>query len=117
MSFSCQNVKTIRKGLPCSVNVGNGSGHDVLTTWDNGDVATVEAANLDVEKFFNQCVDEFALRSGSRTPCRPNIFGRPVGGARDGMDLMPVNEHGHLRDLDLSRFEEVLIQPVGLSGG
>jgi len=67
-----------------------------------------------VSDFFNSCVDEFALRNPNR-PCKPNIFARPIG--EQQMKWLPTSDNGHLVDLDLSLFEEVLIQPVPLAGG
>jgi len=109
-----QNVKIIVKGNPCKVRVANHSGDDILTTYDHGDVATVDQANMDVAAFFNACVDEFKLKNPSR-PCKPNMFVRPKG--EQDMTLVTTADDGKVHDLDLSLFEEVLIQPVPLAGG
>jgi hypothetical protein len=99
-----QNVQTVRAGLPCRVNVMNHSGDDLLTTYDPANAATCVEAAETIEAFWSRCIDEHHVT--------PTIFGRAVGG--ETFDLIQFDDKPNL---DPGLFEEILIQPVPLTGG
>ena len=103
--MSIQNLETVNPGRRCKVRVMNNSGDDVLTTFDNADVATCVEASETIEDFWSRCIDEHKT---------PTIFGKAVGGG--GFDLLRVDE-GCKPNFDLGLFEEILIQPAPLVGG
>jgi len=106
-----QDIQTRQKGFRCEVQVMNQSGHDVLTTFAPEDVASVEVATQDLADFWAQCIEEYERRG--KKGLRPNIFVRKSGDPMGEMDLLDTSDG----KLDLSTFEQVLIQPIGIIGG
>lgn len=103
-----QNIKTKRVGLRCPIRVMNKSGDDLLTTYAPEVDNSVEVATEDLRNFWDSCIAEF----GNST-LKPMLAGRRTGHADFdwiGGDVMDP-------EFDLSLYEEVLIQPVPLSGG
>jgi len=106
-----QNIQTKRKGLRCPIRVMNHSGDDILTTYDTAVEDSVAVATKDLQDFWGQCVDEFA---GRGTSLKPTVAGKRIGST--DFDLLTGSEI-ESPEFDVGLFEEILIQPVPLSGG
>jgi len=106
-----QNIQTKRKGLRCPIRVMNLSGDDILTTYDTEVADSVAVATKDLQDFWDQCVDEFSSKGTSLTP---TVAGR-LHGATD-FDWL-TGEQIKAPEFDVGLFEEILIQPVPLTGG
>lgn len=106
-----QNIQTKRKGLRCPIRVMNHSGDEVLTTYDPEVADSSKVATEDLQRFWDECVDEFKDRGTSLTP---KVYGKKVGGT--DFDLISGDEI-NAPEFDIALFDEVLVQPVPLSGG
>jgi hypothetical protein len=106
-----QNIQTKRKGLRCPIRVMNHSGDDILTTYAPEVEDSVSVATKDLQDFWAQCVDEF---EGRGTSLKPMVAGKRVGESDFGILTGAEIESP---EFDVGLFEEILIQPVPLSGG
>jgi len=106
-----QNIKTKVSGLRCEIAVMNHQGHGVLTTYDQGVEGSVVDAQQTLESFWDECIDEF--RRCGRGGLKPLVTGR----TRDMPDGETVLIDIKAPDFDLSEFEQIVVQPVPLTGG
>lgn len=114
MRAKFQNIQPKRKGLRCEVQVINHQGHGVLTTYDPDVDNSVEVAQADLVKFFDECIGSFD--KGNRYGgggLKPLVNGRRIGAGIEDNELLDVKAP----DFDLSLFEQVTIMPVPLAGG
>lgn len=106
-----QNIHTKRKGLRCPIRIMNNSGDDVLTTYDTAVDDSAAVATEDLQRFWNECVEEFRDKGTSLTP---RVYGKSVGST----SFDPITgDDINAPEFDVSLFDEILIQPVPLSGG
>ncbi len=108
-----KNIEPKVAGLRCEIQVCNQSGHDVLTTFDPAETATVVDAQTELVAFWDSCIEEFT-RGGTRaTGLKPLVNGRRPGTAEGETELLDVKAP----DFDLRKFEQVTIMPYPLCGG
>jgi len=107
-----QNIQTKRRGLKCVIRVINHSGDDILTTYDPMVADSVSVATKDLQDFFSECITEF--ESKGKSLMSPNVFVKHPGA--EDFDMVTSDEV-LAPNFDVGLFEEVLIQPVPLTGG
>lgn len=105
-----QNIKTKRRGLRCEVQVMNSSGHDVLTTYDREVDNSVEVATEDLQRFMDECINEFRTKGSGLTP---NVWGRSRDNPSGEMDQIDVKADG----FSVEPFTQITVMPVPLTGG
>lgn len=101
-----QNVKTIRPGMRCKINVPNHTGHSVLTTYDPEIEDSAIAAQDAIGDFWDKCIDEMGKRGSNY---RPTCWAQSIGEV--GFKMVPDP-----RRLDLTTIQEVMVQ-APLAGG
>ena len=102
-----QNIEPKRAGLKCSIRVMNFSGDDVLTTYDTEVEDSVAIATEDLADFWEKCITEHKCKG-------TNVWARRNGESEH--DMLTLDEV-RSPEFDLGLFEDVLIQPVPLTGG
>lgn len=107
-----QAIETKQKGFRCPVRVVNHSGDDILTTFDPSVDNSVQVATKDLQDFWQKCVDEFKGHGYKHS--QPKVFGKRQG--EQAFDLIRGDELMS-PEFDLTPFEDVMVQPVPLTGG
>jgi hypothetical protein len=100
-----------RPGLRCPIRVMSHQGDGCLTTYDPAVEDSAAVATQDLRDFWGQCVDEF---KGKGTSLTPVVAGKRVGGS--SFDLLTGDEIA-APEFDVGLFDEILVQPVPLTGG
>ena len=112
MNAEFQDIKPIRAGLACEVQVINKQGHGVLTTYEPGLDNSVEIAQAELVTFFDECIESFN-RGSHRSGLKPLVNGRRIGAGVEANELIDPTADG----FDLGLFEQITIMPMPLAGG
>ena len=104
-----QKISTKQRGFRCNVRIMNWSGDDILTTYDPAIEDSVSIATKDLQEFWGQCIDEYAQYKQ-----KPMLFGKTS--TSTSYDWIK-SEEILLPEFSVGLYENILIQPVPLSGG